>query len=463
MASNDSFDLLDQLGDNSKVEKLKARIEKRKQSDIISQLDSIESSIETAASDQKSAEDIVKNIVNANFDSLNGDVEETEKDLQELMLHLRAMLDSCGGEFAKLQELNAEETQLIEAAKAALANAGTDLKDAEAMSNAWNILFGMKNRRVASSKEKLGEMEAALKASEEEANKRYRDRLKNADIDSSLNRIISQVQGMIGIVEEMIVDVEVQIDALKNRKELAFETKQKAAKVMEDRQKDLEDVEGKLKIAEQELEELENGSPEHTAHQKKIADIRELRAELKGKYNVALGIFQSKERFVDQIVVHLEAQTTTKNNLKQLIGQLRSDTEERVTTYESGLQLIQSATAQEAASIYEDAGTKTDQLITEIAAKTFAASERDRIERIKKHPKRMSELHKVLVAMAQATAKYKEEDAELMKKHQEKYGIDTSREFSHVYEKDNSSAGEPEAAPEPEPKSSGDGVNDLMN
>lgn len=461
MSGTDSFDLLDQLGDKSKVDRLKAKIEKRKDSDILSQLDNIESNIEKAASDNRSAEDIVKNIVNANFDTLNGDVEETEKDLQELMLHLRAMLDSCGGEFAKLQELNPEEELLIENAKTALAKAQTDLKDAEAMSNAWNILFGLKNRRVTSGKEKQTQAEATVKQSEEEANRRYRERLKNADIDSSLNRIISQVQGMVGIVEDMIGDVEVQIDALKNRKELAFETKQKAAKVMEDRQRELEEIEAKLKLAEQELDEMENGSPEHTAHQKKIADIRELRAEVKGKYNVALGIFQSKERFVDQIVVHLEAQTTTKNNLKQLIGQLRSDTEERVTTYESGLQLIQSATAQEAASIYEDAGTKTDQLITEIAAKVFVSSEQDRIDRIKKHPKRMSELHKVLVAMAQATAAYKEKDAELMKAHQEKYGIDVTHEFSHIYEKGESN--EPAAEPAPEEKKSGDGVNDLMS
>ncbi len=461
MSGTDSFDLLDQLGDKSKVDRLKAKIEKRKDADILSQLDSIESSIEQAASENRSAEDIVKNIVNANFDTLNGDVEETEKDLQELMLHLRAMLDSCGGEFAKLQELNPEEEQLIENAKTALAKAETDLKDAEGMSNAWNILFGLKNRRVASGKDKHAQAEATVKQSEEEANRRYRERLKNADIDSSLNRIISQVQGMVGIVEDMIGEVEVQIEALKNRKELAFETKQKAAKVMEDRQSELEEIEAKLKLAEQELDEMENGSPEHTAHQKKIADIRELRAEVKGKYNVALGIFQSKERFVDQIVVHLEAQTTTKNNLKQLIGQLRSDTEERVTTYESGLQLIQSATAQEAASIYEDAGTKTDQLITEIAAKVFVSSEQDRIDRIKKHPKRMSELHKVLVAMAQATAAYKEKDAELMKQHQEKYGIDVTREFSHIYEKGENN--EPITAPQPEKKKGGDGVNDLMN
>ena len=211
-----------------------------------------------------------------------------------------------------------------------------------------------------------------------------------------------------------------------------------------------------MKMEEKSLEEMPNNSPEYTEQQKKIADMRERRAEVKGKFNIALGIFQSKERFVDQIVIHLEAQTTTKNNLKQLIGQLKSDTEERVTTYESGLQLIRSATAQEAASIYEDAGVKTDQKITEIAAKVFVSSERDRIERVKKHPERMTELHKVLVAMAEATAQYKAKDAEIMKAHNEKFGIDISETFSSNYE---GKADAPKAA---KPTGGEGNVNDLL-
>src|SRR6056300_3798 len=109
---SDSFDLLDQLGDEKKVETLKAKLEKKTNEDIASKLDKIEADIEKAVGENRSSEEIVTGIINANFDSLNGDVEETEQDLQELMLHLRSMLDSCGGEFSKLQELNASEQKL---------------------------------------------------------------------------------------------------------------------------------------------------------------------------------------------------------------------------------------------------------------------------------------------------------------------------------------------------------------
>ena len=459
--ANDSFDLLEQLGDKSKVEALKAKIEKKQASDVAAALDRIEADIDKAVSDDRSTEDVVNDIIKANFKNLNGDVEETERDLNELMLHLRAMLDSCGGEFAKLQELDPSEQAIVDRAKAAHAKAERMLDKAEDMPDLANLLFGMKNRRIKKYSKEVEEAVTEIKEAEEEANRMYRDRLKNADLSDSLNRIISQVTGMVNIIENMIGDVETQIEALKIRKEQAFATKEKAAEVMKQRKSDLEEIEAKLKQAELELEEMPNNSPEATEQQKKIADLREQRAEIRGKYNIALGIFHSKERFVDQIIVHLEAQTTTKNNLKQLIGQLRSDTEERITTYESGLQLIQSATAQEAASIYEDAGVKTDQLITEIAAKVFVSSEQDRQERIEKHPSRMAQLHKVLVAMAQATQQFKEKDTELMAEHQRKYGIDVSETFSFKYEGE---GGDDEAKPASSGGSGGGGsVDSLMD
>lgn len=467
MAKNESFDLLDELGDNKRVETLKAKLAKKKQKDIIGTLDDIESQIEQAAQDNRPAEDIVKNIIGSNFEALNGDVEATEQDLQELMLHLRSMLDSCGGQFEQLQELDDTELKLIEDAKRMLAVTENELIETKGMSDAWNILFGYKKNKVKGVEEKLSQASQSVKTSEEEANKRYRDRLKNADIKESLDRIISQVSGMVEIIEDMIVGVDKQIDALKNRKELSFQTKEKAATVMRDRKIELDEMEATLKQNEMQLSELQNNTPEYTEQEKKIADLREKRADIKGKYNIALGIFQSKERFVDQIVVHLEAQTTTKNNLKQLIGQLKSDTEERITTYESGLQLIQSATAQEAASIYEEAGVKTDQKLTEIAAKVFVSSERDRLNRVKKQPKRLSELHQVLVAMAQATQKFKEQDAELLEQHQNRFGIDQSEQFMWNHENDGDSGGAGKDAPaEPaaeKPKSKDGNVDSLMD
>src|SRR5690606_25670947 len=144
--------------------------------------------------------------------------------------------------------------------------------------------------KVNSSKKELIEAEQGVKDTEAKANKSYRDRLRNADLKESLDRIINQVQGMTSIIEDMVEDVDVQIQALKNRKELSFATKEKAAEAMKARKASLEELEEKLQKEETALAELQNNSPEYTEQEKKIADLREARAEMKGKYNIALGI-----------------------------------------------------------------------------------------------------------------------------------------------------------------------------
>ncbi|MEN9002249.1 MAG: hypothetical protein ABF242_08050, partial [Flavobacteriales bacterium] len=202
--ADESFDLLSQLGDDSKIKSLKAKLDKKKSSDIISKLDDIESKIETAANDNKSQEEIVVNIIDSNFETINGDVKESEQDLQELMLHLRSMLDNAGGEFSKLQELNKEELEIIAKAKRELKRAEDAFSNAEGMSNAWNILFGYKNSKIKSTKADQEREIEELKQAEADANKSYRNRLRNADLKDSLQRIISQVQGMTGIIEDMV-------------------------------------------------------------------------------------------------------------------------------------------------------------------------------------------------------------------------------------------------------------------
>ncbi len=49
----DSFDLLDELGDEKKVSELKARIQKKKASDVISKLDNIENGDRERRSEQQ--------------------------------------------------------------------------------------------------------------------------------------------------------------------------------------------------------------------------------------------------------------------------------------------------------------------------------------------------------------------------------------------------------------------------
>lgn len=117
------------------------------------------------------------------------------------MLHLRAMLDNCGGEFANLQELNKNEQNLVAGAKSKM-EVVADLTEANAMSNAWTLLWheDQPGERTDQGPEAA---EQGVKKAEQDANRMYRERLKNADIGESLNRIMSEVQGLNGVVEEI--------------------------------------------------------------------------------------------------------------------------------------------------------------------------------------------------------------------------------------------------------------------
>jgi CO dehydrogenase/acetyl-CoA synthase epsilon subunit len=72
--AKDNFDILSQLGDEKKVNELKAKIEKKKSIDYVSALDDIEKKIESSA-DSKSGEEIAKEIIDSNFENLNGNVQ----------------------------------------------------------------------------------------------------------------------------------------------------------------------------------------------------------------------------------------------------------------------------------------------------------------------------------------------------------------------------------------------------
>ena len=62
----------------------------------------------------------------------------------------------------------------------------------------------------------------------------------------------------------------------------------------------------------------------------------------------------------------------------------------------------------------------------------------------------------LLVAMAEATAQYKAKDAEILKAHSNKFGIDVSETFSSNHEGGTGTGGTPVT-----PKKDG-GVNDLL-
>ncbi len=463
------FDLLS--GTENKVSEerlseLKNKIENRKKGgfmDLFTKTEqkideTLQTSIKDALADSQFTEEKAKQlgieIAEANFETLEDDRSNMEKDLQDMMIGLREMLDGFGGGFAKLQELNEDETGMIDEAKEQLADFESKLNAAKGMPGIANVLFGMKNRRTKKFSEKVEEAQANIKEVEQKAERMYRERLRDATIEESLNRIISQVSGMIDMINEEVANVDQNIAGLENRKQIIAETKERASKMMEEKEKALEEAEAAVRAAQDDLVNFQNGTEEYAKQENHIADLQNKRADIKAEYQLALGVFHSKERFFEQVITHIEAQKTTRANLKTLSAQLRSDTDERIEVYRSTLQLLQSAITQEAASIYEEAGVKTDALTQTIASKILVASEKDRIIRTEKQEERMKNISTIIINLAKQVQSFKEKDEQLRKEFKEKYGIDKSEQFEHTYESE---------ALEGDNSSSKDAAEDLLS
>ena len=312
------------------------------------------------------------------------------------------------------------------------------LENAKDLPGIANVLFGMKNRRMKKFEQEVKDAEEDIDTATKDAERLYRERLRDASIDDSLNRIISQVTGMIDIINGEVANIDENISGLEHRKTIISETKERATKMMEEKEKALEEAEAAVRAAQDDLVNFQNGTEEYAKQENKIAELQNNRSDIKGAYQLALGVFHSKERFFEQVLTHIEAQKTTRANLKTLSAQLRSDTDERIEVYRSTLQLLQSAIAQEAASIYEEAGVKTDALTQTIASKILVASEKDRIVRTEKQEDRMKNISAIIINLAKQVQNFKEKDEQLRNEFKEKYGIDKSEQFEHTYESDTS-------------------------
>jgi cytidylate kinase len=114
------------------------------------------------------------------------------------------------------------------------------------------------------------------------------------------------------------------------------------------------------------------------------------------------------------------------------ITSLRSDTEERVVTFRSRLEAQKAVSDQDVARNLDDLGAEVDQRNLEFMAAAGAASDRLRMQKIEKHPKRLQDVAAVQAAQAEAVAEVRQREQKMIQHFKEKYGIDpTESSFFH--------------------------------
>jgi hypothetical protein len=403
------------------------------QRDLGSQLDELKQKFEETEKIQDSRErNIQLRILNASFESLRSEVQEEERDLANAVFGLNVIINSMGAEYAALENPSTEEQKLVSDAEAALATAQQQLEGAALK---WNI-FGSKDRAIARAKEAIKNAEQGIEDARSEAKRRARRRLQSRNMEDSLQDFQYKVEQTISIMEKRRDDIKQQLAAVQTRKGEAFRIKEEAAKALEALDRELQEKEAELEREEGLLNTFLNGTSEHAQQDEKISNLRAEVEDLRGRRNNALILFQSKEKFAAELEIHERSHMKLRDNHTMWITALRSDTQERVTTFKSRLEAMKAMSDQDIAKQLDTVGSTIDQANAVYMAAAGAASDEVRMEKIENQPERVAAIAKAQAAQAEAIQRIRLREQEAINDFKKRYGIDpTETSFFHYGDK----------------------------
>jgi hypothetical protein len=391
-------------------------------------------------------------VLNADLEQIRAEVAKEQEDLAQAVFGLNAMLENMGGEYAHLMELTSEEQALVTTAQMELQGAKTERTEAEGK---WSW-FGIRDRAIARADERLVSANQGMEDAQVESKKRARARLLSANMEDSLQEFMLRVQKTIQIMTIRKEQIEAQLKNVAARKVAAEKEKFAAAGKIEALDKKLNSKEVDLKEEEEALQSLTNGSPEYATQESKISKLRAEVEEVRGDRNEAFVLYQSKEKFAEELGIHEITQMKLRDNQRMWIASLKSDTEERVVTFRSRLEAMKAASDQEVAKKLDALGQAADINNARYMATVGSASDNIRIEKVKKHAGNLREVVQARAAQAEAIQNIRAQEADLLRQFKERWGIDPMDTSFFRYEGEDGSgnggnpSGEPSGKPEKE-------------
>ncbi len=414
-------DFLKILGDDTFNVLMGVEARSRQEGPLDQKLDQLEQGITEAMT--KKDETLKRarlQIVEADAAKLREAVAKEEQDLAVAMVGLRELMDQLGVDYTALTQPTSEETAIVTRASAAVRQAEFDLQ------LVGRGLFGWyrKGHKLAQANLALAEARSRLESAEVESKRLARSRLMNATLDRSLSHYTTQVARVIDIMTNRKKDIEVQLAGVSKRRQQALEMKQQASRRVEELDLNLNELEQGLKLAEQELAGLTHGSSQHVAKETEVSNLRNRVETIRGDRNTALAVFQSKERFAEELQIHETTQRKLRDNQTIWIAILRSDTQERLTTFASRLEAMKGMADQQVAQGMDQIGTEIDGRNAETLARIGATSDRIRMDMVEAHPERVRRILNAAGAQAEAIARLRERELEAIAAFRDHYGID---------------------------------------
>lgn len=356
--------------------------------------------LQKVENDSSIKDEVIRQLREAKLSDIEGMTNAFKDDLNTIIQKVMGHALAIGGKFDNLRKFNEIEKGIIDSATNRLKSAEAELKDAESTANNWwNRTFGGRAKKIVRAQQALADAQTAAEESRTKAEVLFNDRLRDADISEGLQQFLHMSAVAQEILTENAKTCADQAEVLEVQHKRAQSMFEQTAERKTTLEAELLELEEKLKEAITERANYTKGTPEAAQHEEKISGIQVIHDNKRIEFDRMLAIHNSKERFVNIIMTDLTALKKVRGTLLALAAQLRSDTEERVHTYEAVLRLIQSSKTQEIGSAIEKIGVETDQKNIEIATAITSAALRDAEERLLDHPERMKAIYKVMEAM----------------------------------------------------------------
>jgi len=386
------------------------------------QMDSMEHGLQDAmAQKDERLKQARLRIIKADAAKLREGVAKEEQDLAVAMVGLKELMSKIGIDYEELTQPDSNEKDLVERAKARVRSADLGVEMAK---TAWFF----RESKVLTAQQQLDKARAELKSAEAESKKLARQRLMNATLDKSLQHFVTQVGKVVDIMTRRQKAIEEQLEKVTIRRTKTLQMKQEAARKVEELDVQLSGLEQKLQTAEQEFANLTNGTAEFVAAETNVAQLRSQVETIRGDRNTALAVYNSKERFAEELQIHETTQRKLRDNQRIWIALLRSDTQDRLVTFASRLNAMKGISDQQVAQGVDQIGTEIDGRNAEMLAEFGAVSDRIRQEMFEAQPQRFRRILNAMGAQFEAIADMRVREQRAMEEFRKRYGVDPKSE-----------------------------------
>ena len=382
-------------------------------------------------------------ILTSTLEDLRKEDASERQDFAEAVMGLDVLMNSIGGDFAKLMEPSESEKAILRSAKGEVATAEEELIVAQGKMS----LFGIRERAVRAAQAKLEQVKAQAAEAEVRVKKMARDRLMSADIEESMQQYRKMVDQTIKIMQARHKITAGQLKIVTARKAEAFKIKEQAAQALERLDQELNGLESDLQAAEELKSTMINGAPDFVAQEQKVSNLKTRVEEVRGNRNTAHTIFLSKERYSSELEIHEIATRKTFDTQKIWIAKATSDAEERQVTFISRVEQMKAMADFDVIQNQDAVGARIDLSNASYMATSSSIADRARMDMLESHPDQIRALEAIRSAQAEAISLIRDREGAMIDEFKARWGIDPFAGSTHRFgSSDAEEASTPQAA-----------------